>query len=416
MARLAARPRPVAAAVAAYLDAWAVLRRGLRGTPEGYVRPLRAARAADPNPYRDRLRSLLEARDLKSRRGELATLVNDAGSAELRASDAVLLATVLAALDDVEAAVAVLRRAVIDHPSDLWVNFDLATYLEQLRPPSREEALRYYTAARALRPESAHQLGHLLDRTGRRAEAQPIFLDLIERPPDAVPYMLCYAELDRVDQSAASDMLDRALAAARAAVTQASDRPTNDFYLGCLLRARGDLPGAVAAYREAIRLDPGFAEAHFNLGEVLHSSGDRAGATARYREAIRLDPDFALTHNNLGNVLRDSGDTAGATAEYREAIRLMPDLAEVHTNLGSLLSAQGCHAEALEESRRGQQLASKRPVRPHPASVRLYPSDQVGTLAERLRAALHDDARPWHGHPDVGNPTRTWRPCGTSPH
>ena len=64
--------------------------------------------------------------------------------------------------------------------------------------------------------------------------------------------------------------------------------------------------------------------AHNNLGFALDASGDRPGAVAEYREAIRLKPDLPKAHANLGFALEASGDRPGAIAEYREAIRLKP--------------------------------------------------------------------------------------------
>ena len=55
-------------------------------------------------------------------------------------------------------------------------------------------------------------------------------------------------------------------------------------------RNKGDLDGAIAEYREALRLNPNDDEAHFNLGVALGKKGDWDGAIAEYREALRLNP------------------------------------------------------------------------------------------------------------------------------
>jgi tetratricopeptide (TPR) repeat protein len=63
---------------------------------------------------------------------------------------------------------------------------------------------------------------------------------------------------------------------------------------GDALLARGDTVGALAEYREALRLDPknarAHARAHGDLGVVLQGKEDLDGAVAAYREALRLDP------------------------------------------------------------------------------------------------------------------------------
>src|SRR6266849_5242989 len=62
------------------------------------------------------------------------------------------------------------------------------------------------------------------------------------------------------------------------------------------------------------------AKAHFDRGVALVGKGDLDGAIAELREAIRLMPDDAEAHNNLGTTLGGKGDLDGAIAELRKAI------------------------------------------------------------------------------------------------
>jgi tetratricopeptide (TPR) repeat protein len=121
-------------------------------------------------------------------------------------------------------------------------------------------------------------------------------------------------------------------------------RPENQavwINLGVALMDEGNLDGAVAAYRQAIKHDPTFAKAHTNLGAALRAKGDVDGAIAAYRDAIKHDPTDAYAHNNLGNALRAKGDLDGAVAAYRQAIRHDPTDADMHANLGDALTAKG---------------------------------------------------------------------------
>ena len=59
----------------------------------------------------------------------------------------------------------------------------------------------------------------------------------------------------------------------------------------------GDLDGAIAEYRTALRLRPDYATAHHNLGDALRAKGDLDGAIAEYRTAVHLQPDFAETQH-----------------------------------------------------------------------------------------------------------------------
>jgi tetratricopeptide (TPR) repeat protein len=111
--------------------------------------------------------------------------------------------------------------------------------------------------------------------------------------------------------------------------------------LGVALWAKGDSASAIANFREAIEVDPKYAFAHINLGNALRVTADPDAAIAEYREAIRFNPESAPAHNDLGPALWDKGDRDGAIAAYREAIRLDPEYAHAHVNLGSALEAKG---------------------------------------------------------------------------
>jgi eukaryotic-like serine/threonine-protein kinase len=78
--------------------------------------------------------------------------------------------------------------------------------------------------------------------------------------------------------------------------------------LGMALADKGDLDGAIAEYRAAIRLDSTYAVAHHNLGTALGRTGDADGAAAACREALWLDPNDARTHDNLAWVLATGPD------------------------------------------------------------------------------------------------------------
>ena len=57
------------------------------------------------------------------------------------------------------------------------------------------------------------------------------------------------------------------------------------------------------------------APTHYNLGFALSARGRRDEAIAAFEEALRIDPDYAQAHNNLGALLQIAGQTGrGARA------------------------------------------------------------------------------------------------------
>jgi molecular chaperone DnaK len=115
---------------------------------------------------------------------------------------------------------------------------------------------------------------------------------------------------------------------------------------GNLLFNQGHFADAEAAFREAIRLDPGLAVAHSNLGSVLDATDRYGEAEAAYREAIRLYPGLAMAHHNLGFTLKRLKRYPEAEAAFREAIRHNPDLAMAYNKLGDVLEELKRYPEA----------------------------------------------------------------------
>src|SRR5207253_2674323 len=76
-------------------------------------------------------------------------------------------------------------------------------------------------------------------------------------------------------------------------------------YLGYLLQDQGDNQGALAAYREAVRLKPDYADAFLNMGILLSEMGELEQALAAYREALRHDPRHPEALAALALALRD---------------------------------------------------------------------------------------------------------------
>ena len=80
---------------------------------------------------------------------------------------------------------------------------------------------------------------------------------------------------------------------------------------------------AVAAYREALRLEPTDAEAGFQLGlALLYGQGRPAEAEPFLREAVRSCPDQATSRVELAVALNALEQHAEAAAEFQQALAL----------------------------------------------------------------------------------------------
>ena len=355
--RIQARPPEIAAALAMTLDDWASVRRDLLNDAAGAKRLAAAARRADPDPWRDQLRDALEIADRPARRARLSAL---AASTAGQARPPVSLDLLGKALGDVGAwaeAESVLRRGVRDHPGDLWLNYDLARALEKLA--RRDEAVRFYTAARMLRPETAHELAHALKKRGESEEAIAVFRDLVRIRPGNGRHLFCLGDVlqDRGRSEEARRTLTEAVAVLQRTIAARPDDYYAHINLGGAFLDLERIDDALAAYREAARIRPGDALAPAGMGSALNWFGRHGEAAEFFREALRLDPDDVASLLGLGSAVEELGRPDEAIELYRRAMRIAPDDARTHHYLSSALRDKGRLEEAVSEAREAVRLS-----------------------------------------------------------
>jgi len=127
-----------------------------------------------------------------------------------------------------------------------------------------------------------------------------------------------------------------------------------------------DYQAAIAAYTDAIALDPGYAlpfanrsialgvYAAFTVGAVSRDSSDKAQADAR--KAIALAPDLADGHVALAYYFAETLDYTRANEEYDRALALAPGNAEVLRAYGTLAVCMGRTEAGIAAARRAVML------------------------------------------------------------
>ena len=111
----------------------------------------------------------------------------------------------------------------------------------------------------------------------------------------------------------ADNQVDRAAAVLRRAVSLGPERGALHSNLGYALQQRRDLAGAIAEYREAIRLDDKLVSAWINLATALAQSGERVEARRALERAQKIDPSDPRIRPNLDE-LRDLEKKGSADA------------------------------------------------------------------------------------------------------
>ncbi len=336
-ARIKARPPAVAMALASALDDWASVRRNDRRNAAGAASLSQAAQIADPDPWRTDLRNALDEPDKAARLTRLQAVEKKANYDALGPISLHLLGSGLINADDLALAESVLRQAQERHPRDVWINYVLAQSLE--KQSRGDEAIRFYTAARAIRPETAHELAHALEKRGDRDEGIAVFRDLRGLRPGNARHLTCLGKALKATGRTreAEEAHEAAIVAGREEVQLKPGSAFAHFILGYALQGKGQLDEAIACYREAIELDPKDAWAHNNLGWAFDDKGQLDEAIACFKKAIELDPTLARAHANLGGALHKKGQIDEAIVECRKAIELDPIDVDGHNALGAIL-------------------------------------------------------------------------------
>ncbi len=358
-------------------------------------------KAADPDPttFRNRWNAAIERKDLNAQR-HLAFSSEVADQPTVRV---VLLGSQLTKIDAADA-VRFLKEANERRPGDFWILFRLGHACRLSTPPQTDDAIRYFTAALALRPGSstAHiALGNEFWVKHQFDDAIVEYHDAARLKPDNA---WAYNGLGMVlhDQG----KRDEATAEFKKAIDLNAKIPQPHHNLGIVLHDQRKLDEAAAEYREAIAIDPKYLLAHNGLGGVLRDQGKRDEAAAEYRKVIELDPKYTAAYNGLGNILYDEGKRDEATAQYRKAIELNPSYALVHFNLGGVLNVQGKRDEAIVEYRKAIELDPKFALWHASLGNILYDGGKRDEAAAEYRKAFELDPNLAQAHNGLGNSLR----------
>lgn len=128
------------------------------------------------------------------------------------------------------------------------------------------------------------------------------------------------------------------------------------FNFGVSLKDIADVPGAINAMREGIRLKPDFYPPYINLGRVFEDNAQLKAAVELWLDLVNrlavINGD-ALTHRNIalqqiGRVLESAGDPAGAENALKQSLDINAAQGEVVQHWISLRQGQ-CKWPVIEE-------------------------------------------------------------------
>ena len=145
--------------------------------------------------------------------------------------------------------------------------------------------------------------------------------------------------------------VDRAETAARKAIGLDRNVALAHFALGYVNRLRGDHPASLAAFNEAIRIDPNFARAYAQAANALVFLGKPAEAIPMVEQALQLspnDPAIGVFHWVKGRAYFTLGDYPKAIEALAESARVRPNLWYVQAWLAAAHALSNQDAKASE--------------------------------------------------------------------
>ncbi len=253
-------------------------------------------------------------------------------------------------------AVEPLSRALAATPDDQNLRRMLALASLESDEPARAAELLADDPGRARDPSLQYAYALALVRSGRVAEAEPVFQRLIAEHGDSAELLVLVgqAHAQQGDYPGAIQSLQRALAL-KPDVAEASSA------LGYIYLEQGRLDEAEQALRGELKARPADTTAQHRLAVVLELQGRLDEALGLLRQVLKTRPDFAQARYLFGKILLVQGAAEPAVEQLEAAARIAPSDANIHYQLGRAYQSLGREEAARREFEVFQKLKDQRP-------------------------------------------------------
>ncbi|WP_293350226.1 MULTISPECIES: TerD family protein [unclassified Microcoleus] len=149
---------------------------------------------------------------------------------------------------------------------------------------------------------------------------------------------------------------NRAVISQRLAIAQKAANFSNQ---GSLKIQKGDVPGAIANFNQALGLNPNIPQAYLGLGIASSKLGNKQQAIYHYDRALQFNPNLAEAYFGRGQAYYELGDKQKAIGNYEQAIRVNSDYGLAYLERGAIRCMLGTRSQAVADFNKAGELFSK---------------------------------------------------------
>jgi tetratricopeptide (TPR) repeat protein len=201
-----------------------------------------------------------------------------------------------------------------------------------------DKAMAQSMRALELAPNEADtqwDMGVAMAQRSRWTEAAERFRKATECDSECAPAWASLARLlwDHFDTPLAQA---QAVEAAKRAIAIQPNQDDPHFVLGCFAELRGDWPGAISQFNQALTINAKDYSAHSHLGDCLLQTGHAGEAAGEYTRVLEHDPKDLPAMTNLGNANLMAGRIPDAIDCYQKALAIDPKWAPAREALAKI--------------------------------------------------------------------------------
>jgi tellurium resistance protein TerD len=149
---------------------------------------------------------------------------------------------------------------------------------------------------------------------------------------------------------------NRAVISQRVAIAQKAANFSNQ---GSLKVQKGDVPGAIANFTQALALNPNIPQAYLGLGIATGQQGNKQQAIYNYDRALQFNPNLAEAYFGRGQAYYELGNKQKAIGDYEQAIRVNPNYGLAYLERGAIRCMLGTKSQAVTDFQQAGELFSK---------------------------------------------------------